>query len=136
MKMGCKLIDLTEDTATVLYNEHHQQGSFVEFEIQLPEEILLDSFTINGIVTASDHIQDNGSSGYVTRMKIGELSVENKKILSAYIAFLKQEKELEKIHIDYEAIQEAILKFSESFFQMVSIAEQLSEKTSKKITLH
>jgi len=136
MKIGRELIDLTEETATILYDESQKQGSVVEFEIEMPEEVLLDSFTINGVVTKSDYIRNNGSSGYLTELKIGDLSIENRKILAAYVAFLKQEKELEKIHIDYDAIQNAIYKLSQSFFQIVSISEQLSGKPSKKITLH
>ena len=136
MKIGCELKGLTEDTATILYDEFQKQGSVVEFEIEMPEEIHLDSFTINGVVTKSDYIRNNGSSGYLTELKIGDLSIENRKILVAYVSFLRQEKELEKIHIDYDAIQNAIQKLSQSFFQIVSIAEQLSGKPSKKITLH
>lgn len=136
MKIGCELIGLTEDTATILYDELKKEGSVVEFEIEMPEEIFLDSFTINGVVTKSDYIRNNGSSGYLTELKIGDLSIENRKMLIAYVAFLRQEKELDKIHIDYDAIQNAIHKLSQSFFQIVSIAEKVSGKPSKKITLH
>lgn len=136
MKIGCELIDLTEETATILYDESQEQGSVVEFEIEMPEGVLLDSFTLNGVVTKSDYIRNNGSSGYLTELKIGDLSIEKRKILDAYVAFLKQEKELDKIHIDYDAIQNAIHKLSQNFFQIVSIVEQLSGKPSKKITLH
>ncbi len=136
MKIGCELIGLTEDTATILYDELKKEGSVVEFEIEMPQEIFLDSFTINGVVIKSDYIRNNGSSGYLTELKIGDLSIENRKILAAYVAFLRQEKELDKIHIDYDAIQNAIHKLSQSFFQIVSIAEKMSGKPSKKITLH
>jgi len=87
MKIGRELLDLTEETATILYDESQKQGSVVEFEIEMPEEVLLDSFTINGVVTKSDYIRNNGSSGYLTELKIGDLSIENRKILAAYVAF-------------------------------------------------
>ena len=136
MKTECRLIDLTEDTATVLYENRQNQGDFLEFEIQLPKEILLDSFTISGTVTASEYVKNNGSSGYLTRMEIGRLSDESRKILNAYVLFLKQEKELNEIHIDYEGLQKAIDRLSRSFLQIVSLAEQLKEKTEKKVTIH
>ena len=136
MKTGCRLIGLTEETATILYESPQNQGDFLEFEIQLPEEILLDSFTISGTVTASEYVKNNGSSGYLTRMEIGRLSDENRKILNAYVAFLRQEKELDEIHIDYEGLQKAIDRLSRSFLQIVSLAEQLKEKTAKKVTIH
>lgn len=136
IKTGCRLIDLTEDTATILYESPQNRGDFLEFEIQLPEEILLDSFTISGIVTASEHVNNNGSSGYLTRMEIGRLSDENRKILNAYVVFLQQEKALNEIHIDYEGLQKAIERLSRSFIQIVSLAEQLKQNTEKKVTIH
>lgn len=136
MKTGCRLIDLTEDSATILYETRQNQGDFLEFEIQLPKEILLDSFTISGTVTTSEYVKNNGSSGYLTKMEIGQISEENRKILSAYVVYRKQEKELDEIHIDYEGLQKAIDRLSRSFLQIVSLAEQLKENTRKKVTIH
>jgi hypothetical protein len=135
--MSSNLIDLTEETATIIYDTYQEQGSVLEFEINMPEEILLESFIINGVVTKSDYIHNNGSSGYLTKMMIGDLSAENRKILSAYVIFLKQERVLDEIYIDCNAIQNAISKFEKCFLQVVSIAEQLNGKSKKKnTTLH
>ncbi len=131
-----EILDITESTVTLHNETPVEVGTDISVEIKLPEEILLDSFNLEGSIKACRHMQNNGSTGYLLEMSIGDIPLSTKKILEAYIDFLKREKQLNEIKIDYNALEDVFVNFGKQMDQLLGEATQLLKKTTGNFTIH
>ncbi|NVM21880.1 MAG: hypothetical protein HWN68_08890 [Desulfobacterales bacterium] len=119
-----ELIELTGETITLYADTPKGVGSTIDFEVKLPEGILLKSFMINGTITACESVRHNGSCNYMIQMRLGEISPINKMILEAYIDFLERDNMLKKITMDFGGLQEALDDFMQNVSKLAETAEQ------------
>ncbi len=130
--MSKEVIELTENTAVIKSNTLKDIGSDLDIEIKLPEDILLESFALNGTVTDCVHVQNNGTSGYAVKIVIGNISKENQQILAAYVDFLERQKKLDTIKIDTDALEKAFGKIGECLIRAITWSEMLNKESVKK----
>ncbi len=131
-----EIICITQDTVTLYNKSPFEIGSGINVDIELPEEILLDSFQLGGTIQTCDLIQNNGSSGYLMEISINNLPTTEKQILKAYIDFLEREKQINKIKIDYNALENAFTNFGEQLNQLMAEAHLLLKKSQGNTTIH
>ncbi len=131
-----EIICITQDTVTLYNKSPFKIGSDINVDIELPEEILLDSFQLGGTIRTCNHIQNNGSSGYLMEININNLPTTEKLILKAYVDFLEREKQINEIKIDYDALENAFTNFGQQLNQLMAEASFLLEKSQGKITIH
>ena len=134
-----KTIKLTEESVVLHANTPRNIGTIIDFEIKLPDGILLKSFTLNGTVSGCEYAGDDSSNQYFLEIKIGDISPMNKKILEAYIDFLKREERLKGIKVDFSALQESLNDFEEKVRQLRATSEFVRtslEKTLRHICVN
>ena len=141
------MIKLTEETVTLRTDTPKNIGTKIDLQVELPERILLKHFTLNGTITGSEYVSNNGSGSYILEMKIGDLSPMNKKILHAYVDFLERENMLKETRVDLKALQEVFDDFGQKLRQLRAtselvksnvegILELLIRNREKKTTIH
>ena len=118
-----KEIKLTEDSVVLRTDTPADIGTTIDLEIKLPEGILLKSFKINGTVSGCGYVGDNRSGQYVLEIRIGDISPMNKKILEAYIDFLKREEMLKGIKVEFSILQKSLNDFEKRLRQLRAISE-------------
>jgi len=140
-------IRLAEDVVTLRSDRPKHMGTRVDLEVELPEGILLQSFTINGTITSCKYVSDNGSGSYISEMKIGDISPMNKEILKAYVDFLERRKMLKRLKTDLKVLQGAFSDLGERLGQLRAtwermrselqgILELLRRNSGSNITIH
>jgi hypothetical protein len=146
-KIMTETIRLSEDVVTLRSDRPKYMGTKVDLEVELPEGILLQSFTINGTITSCKYVSDNRSGSYILEMKVGDMSPMNKKILKAYVDFLERREMLKKLKMDLKVLQQAFSHFGERLGQLKAtweltrnelegILELLKRNSGSKITIH
>ena len=131
-----EIIKLTKDTVVFNTETPKDIGEKMDLEVPLPEDVLLDSFTLNGTITDCRHIRNNGTNVYMLEMSIGGLPEKNRLILDAYIDFLEREATLNKIKIDNMELQNALTNLGEKLTQLLTLSELLMRKAQGKIMIH
>lgn len=140
-------IRVREDVVTLRSDRPKHLGTKIDLEVKLPEGVLLQSFTLNGTITSCEYVSDNGSGSYILEVKIGDISLMNKKILKAYIDFLEREDMLKGIEMDLKALQQVFSHFGQRLSQLRAtselmrselegILELLMRNPGRKITIH
>ena len=127
---------MTKDTVVFNTDTPKDIGAKMDLEVPLPEDVLLDSFTLNGTITDCRHIRNNGTNVYMLEMSIGGLPEKNRLILDAYIDFLEREATLNKIKIDNMELQNALTNLGEKLTQLLTLSELLMRKAQGKIMIH
>jgi hypothetical protein len=131
-----EIICITQDTVTLYNKSPFEIGSDINIDIKLPEEILLDSFQLDGTIKTCDLIQNNGSNGYLIEISINNLPSTEKQILKAYIDFFERERQINEIKIDYNALENAFNNFGQQLNQLMAEANLLLKKSQGKTTTH
>jgi hypothetical protein len=131
-----EIIRLTKDTVVFSTEMPKDIGVKMDIEVPLPEDVHLDSFTLNGTITDCRHIRNNGTNVYMLEMSIGGLPEKNRLILDAYIDFLEREEILNKIKMDNMELQNALTNLGEKLTQLISLSELLMREAQGKITIH
>ncbi len=134
--MKDEIIKLTKDVVVFNTGTPKEIGEKTDITVELPEDINLESFTINGTVTDCRHIRNNGSSVYMLEMNLEELPEKNDIILDAYIDFLEREAVLGKIKSENFELQNALSNLGEKLMELISVSEMLIKESQSKITLH
>jgi len=134
--MKDEIIKLTKDVVVFNTGTPKEIGEKMDIKVKLPENINLDSFTINGTVTDCRHIRNNGSSVYMLEINIEELPEKNDIILDAYIDFLEREEVLNKIKSENIELQDALTNLGEKLTELISVSEMLIKESQGKITIH
>lgn len=134
--MNDEIIKLTKDVVIINTGAPKEIGEKMDLKVKLPEDINLDSFTINGTVTDCRHVRNNGSSVYMLEMDINDLQKKNDLILEAYIDFLEREEVLDKIKNDNIELQDALATLGEKLTELISVSEMLIKESQSKITIH
>lgn len=134
--MNDEIIKLTKDVVIINTGAPKEIGEKMDLKVKLPEDINLDSFTINGTVTDCRHVRNNGSSVYMLEMDINDLQEKNDLILEAYIDFLEREEVLDKIKNDNIELQDALSTLGEKLTELISVSEMLIKESQSKITIH
>jgi len=134
--MEDEIIKLTKDIVVFNTETPKEIGDKMDIKVKLPENINLDSFTINGTVTDCRHVRNNGSSVYMLEMDIDDLPEKNDIILEAYIDFLEREEVLDKIKKENIELQDALTNLGEKLKELISVSEMLIKESKSKITIH
>ncbi len=134
--MKDEIIRLTKDVVVFNTLAPKEIGEKTNLKVDLPEDINLDSFTINGTVTDCRHIRNNGSSVYMLEMNIEDLAEKNALILKAYIDFLEREEVLNKINNENIELQNALTNLGDKLTELISVSEMLIKESQSKITIH
>lgn len=133
--MASKLITFNDESVLLRTDTPKPVGTKMDVEIRLPKGILIRSFLLNGTVTLCECVHKEGSSTYLLKMKIGNLSPVNQKILEAYQDYLKREKMLSEIKIDMEAFQETFEAFGKKLRQLRKTAEEVKDNVRGTLEL-
>jgi hypothetical protein len=133
--MASKLITFNDESVLLRTDTPKPVGTKMDVEIRLPKGILIRSFLLNGTVTLCECVQKEGSNTYLLKMKIGNLSPVNQKILEAYQDYLKREKMLSEIKIDMEAFQEVFETFGKKLRQLRKTAEEVKDNVRGTLEL-
>ncbi len=134
--MNDEIIKLSKNVVIFNTATPKKIGEKMDLNVELPEKINLDSFTINGTITDCRHIRNNGSSVYMLEMIIDELPGNNDLILDAYIDFIEREDVLEKIRNDNNELHDALTNLGEKLQELISVSEMLIKESQSKITIH
>ncbi len=134
--MKDRIIKITKGLVVFETVSPKEIGEKTDIKVELPEDINLDSFTINGTVTDCRHVRNNGSSVYMLEINIDELQEKNDLILKAYIDFLEREDVLDKIKNDNIELQNALTNLGEKLTELISVSEMLIKESQSKITIH
>ncbi len=134
--MRDEIVKLTKGTVVFSTETPKEIGAKMDLEVELPKDVNLSSFTLNGTITDCRCILNNGTSVYMLEMDIGELPKKNSLILDAYIDFLEREKSLSKIRKENQELQDALTNLGEKFTQLIAVSEQLMKEAEGKITVH
>jgi hypothetical protein len=128
-EMKNQVVDFTDNTVTLRVDSPRNIGSKIDLEVRLPQGILIKSFLLNGTITSCECEGKESAGAYLLKMKIGDLSPLNHKILEAYKDFLAREEMLRDIKIDLQAFQQAF----ETFGQKLRLLRQTAEEVRNNV---
>jgi len=133
--MASEMIKFSEETVILRTDTPKPVGTKMDLEVRLPKGILIKSFLLKGTITACECVRKAGSNSYEMKMKIGNLSPVNQKILEAYKDFLEREKMLNEIKIDMQAFQDAFDNFGKKLRQLRKTAEAVKDSVRGTLEL-
>jgi len=131
-----EIIKLTKGSVVFSTKTPKSIGEEMELEVEMPVNAPSNSFNLNGTITDCRHIRNNGTSVYVLKMSIGNLSEENRLILDAYLDFLKRQEILSKIRKDNLELQNALNHLGEKLKELITVSEMLIKEAKGRVTLH
>ncbi len=116
--MKREIIKFVDNTLTVTSEIIRDVGSEIDYELRMPEGILLKTLILKCIITQCRYMHSNGSNSYLLEMNINNMSEKNRLILEAYMDFIKTEEKLDSVTVDHQALQEVFDNFGEKFSQL------------------
>ncbi len=134
--MKREFVKFADNTLTVTSEIPRDVGSEIDYELRMPEGILLKALKLKGIVTQCRYMHKNSSNSYLLYMNISNISEKNRLILEAYMDFLKREEELDSVTVDHQALQDAFETFGEKFSELYKESTLLLKNLKGNSTIH
>ncbi len=106
------------NTLTFRSTEQKEAGDEIDYNLCMPEGILLRRLTLNGIVENCRYVHGRGGAGYVLVMNVHNMTAEKQLILNAYMEYLKREDGLNKNSIDKKALLEVFDTLGEKLVEL------------------